>query len=147
MHVVIYPSNGYFVLCPLFFAQLSEDATSALGMQEGDFQTVCATTGSLVYQADAICLALCQGFCYAIFNLEGNMVNAATAIVQELLDCALGACGFQQLNLYLTNLEEGGLHLLVFNNLLLVELQTENVGVVGENLCNVLDSNAQMFNS
>ena len=37
MHVVIYPSNGYFVLCPLFFTQLSEDAASALGMQEGDF--------------------------------------------------------------------------------------------------------------
>ena len=147
MHVVIYPSNGYFVLCPLFFTQLSEDAASALGMQESDFQTVCTTAGSLVDKADAVCFALCQSLCYTVFNLEGNVVNATAAIVKELLDGALGAGGLEQLNLDFANLKESGLYLLVFNNLLLVELQTENVGVVGENLCDVLDSNAQVFNS
>jgi hypothetical protein len=54
MHVVIYPSNGYFVLCPLFFTQLSEDAASALGMQEGNLQSICTIAWSLVDEADTV---------------------------------------------------------------------------------------------
>ena len=116
-------------------------------MQEGNLQTISTATGSFVDKTDAICIALCQSLGYTILYLEGYMVNATATIVQELLDGAFGACGLQQLNFYFAYLEECGLYLLVLNNLFLVELQSENVGVVGENFCNVLDGNAQMFDS
>jgi hypothetical protein len=131
----------------LFLTQLGQDAASALGVQEGNLQAVGTIAGSLVDKAYAIGVTLSQSFCYTILNLEGNVMNATATIVKELLYGTLGTCWLEQLNLHFANLEESGLYLLVLNNLFLVELQTENVGIVGENLSNVLDSNAQMFNS
>lgn len=112
-------------------------------MQESNLQAVCTATGSLVDKADTLGIALSQRIGNTILNLEGYVVNALAAIVQELLNGALGACGLQQLNLDLTNLQEGGLYLLILYYLLLVELKAQNVCVVRQYVSNALNSNAE----
>ena len=148
--MLFYEKCAAFSLCMqsnLFLAEFCKDAASALGMQEGNLQTISTATGSFVNKADAVCLALCQSLGYTILYLEGYMVNASATIVQEFLDSAFWACGFQQLDFYFTDFEKCGLYLLVLYNLFLVELQSKNVSVVGENFSNVLDGYAQMFDS
>ena len=93
-------------------------------MKECNVQAVCSITWSLVNQSDTLFVAHSQSFCYAVFYLEGYMVNAFAAIVQELLYCALRTCGLQQFQLNFANLQEGCLNLLVFYNFCFVNLQT-----------------------
>ena len=83
----------------LFFAEFGKNAASALRMQESDMQTVGTITGSLVDEADALAVAHGECFAHTVFNLEGNMMNALSAVVEELLNSTLRACGFQKFQL------------------------------------------------
>lgn len=91
-------------------------------MEECNAETISTTTGSLVDKTNALLVAHCESLAYAILNLESYMVNTLAAIVEELLDGAIGTCGLKKLNLNLTNLQESGLNLLVLNNLTLIIL-------------------------
>ena len=76
-------------------------------MQECDAQTVGTFTWSLVDEADAFAVAHGESFAYAVFNLESNVVNATTAVIEELLYGALRASGFQEFQLYFAHFQEG----------------------------------------
>ena len=143
------PLLGRWMCVRLFvgiFAELCEDADGAFRMQESNLQTVSALAGSLVDEADTLAVALSESFSHAVLDAESDMMNAATAVVEILLNSAFWACGLQQFQLHFANLQEGGLDLLVFNNFGLVALQTQNVFEIGKNLVNALHGDAQMFN-
>lgn len=116
-------------------------------MKECDVQAVSAVAGSLVDETDALAVAHSESFAHTILNLEGNMVNALAAIVEELLYGAFGACGLQELQLHFANLHESGLYLLVFYNFCFVNLQTENVLEEGQYSVDALNGNAQVLNA
>jgi len=110
-------------------------------------QTVSTIAGSLVDETDALAVAHGESLANTVFNFEGNMVYALAAIIEELLYGTLGACGLQEFQLHLANLEESGLHFLVFYNFCFVNFQTENVLEEGQYLVDALHSDAQMFNA
>ena len=131
----------------LFFAKLGQDAASALWMEESDMQTVGTVAGSLVNKADTLAVAHSESLAHTVLYLEGNMVDAPAAVVEELLHSALGACGLQELELHLTDLKESGLYLLVFYNFCFVNLQAENVLEKGQYVFDLLNGDAQVFNA
>ena len=100
----------------------------------------------LVYQAYALARHLSQGIGHTVFNAESHMVNTLIALVQPLLDGALGTCRLQQLQLHLATLQESGLYLLVFYYFCCITLQPQHVGEERQGLLNALDCNAQMLN-
>ena len=122
----------------LFFAQFCQNAAGALRVQESDVQAVCAVARSLVNEAKSLAVAQGECFANAVFNLEGNMVNALAAIVEELLHGALGASRLQEFQFHFANLEEGCLYFLVFYNLCFVHFQSEHVAEVRQYLVNAL---------
>ena len=79
-------------------------------MEESDLQAVGAFAGSFVDSADSLLLTLCESFGYAALYCECHMVHAALAAVllDEFGDGAVGAGGFEELDLCVAYLEEGG---------------------------------------
>ena len=73
-----------------------------------------------------------NGLAYAVFYLEGDVVYAAASVVEEFLYGALGTGWFEELYLDFAYAEEGCLDFLVFYYFFFVELETEDVGVVGK---------------
>ena len=65
-------------------------------MQERDVETVGSLAGGLVYEAQAFLVAHGESLAHSVLHLECYVVYTAAAVVQELLYCALGACGLQQ---------------------------------------------------
>ena len=131
--------------CGLFFAELCEDAAGALRVQECNLQAVGTLAGSLVDEAETLCVAEGQRVGYTILHLEGDVVDATAAVVQELLYGALGSCGFQQFQLHLTHLHEGGLHFLVFYHFFLVDVQTQDILEIRTYCLDALHGNTKMF--
>ena len=115
-------------------------------MEEGNVEAFGALAWSLVNEADALLADLGQSFGYTVLNAEGYVVHALVALVEPLLDGALGACRLQEFQLHLTALQESGLYFLVFYNLDVVTLQTQHVLKVRQAFFNALDGNAQMLN-
>ena len=131
-------------LC-LGFAELGEDAHGALRVKEGNVHGVSALAGSLVDKADACSVSLSDSVGYAVLNAECHVVHALAALLEISSDGALGRCGLKELQLHLANLEEGGLHFLVFNYLGLVALEAEYVLEIGENFFNAFNGDADVF--
>jgi len=73
------------------------------------------------------------------------LLQAWAFFVDELGDGALGAGGLQELDLGLSELEEGGLDLLVFYNFDVVALRAQYLLVVGELFFDALHGDAEMF--
>ena len=107
----------------LLLAKFCENSASRFRMEECDVQTISTLTGSFVNKADALLIAHSESLAHTIFNLEGNMMNTTTTIVEELLNGAFGACWLQQLQFHYTHLQEGCLHFLVFYDFGLVNFQ------------------------
>ena len=116
-------------------------------MQERDVETVGSLAGGLVYEAQAFLVAHGESLAHSVLHLECYVVYTAAAVVQELLYCALGACGLQQFKLHLAHLQEGGLHLLVLYNLCLVHFQAQYIAEVGQYGIDALHGDAQVFNA
>jgi xanthine/uracil/vitamin C permease (AzgA family) len=141
------PLMGRFRGVLLFFAKFSQNAASALWMEECDVETVGTITGSLVDKTNALAVAHCESFAHSVFHLEGNVMNASAAVVEELLNGAFRASRLEKFNLHFAHLEESGLHLLVFYNLCFVNLQAENVLEIGQYFVDALHGDAQMLNA
>ena len=116
-------------------------------MEECNLEAIGAAAWSLVDEADAFAVAHGQGFADTVFYLEGYMVHASAAIVEVLLHGALGAGGLEELELHFTDLKEGGLHFLVFDNFGLVDFKSEDVLEIGEDSVDALYGDAQVFNA
>ena len=135
--------------CPqlcLRLAELGEDAHGALGMEEGNVHGVSALAGSLVDKANLSCLSLNECVGHAVLNAECRVVHALAALLEISSNGALGRCRLKELQLHLTNLEEGGLHFLVFYYLGLVALQAENILEIGEHFFNAFNGDADVLN-
>lgn len=104
----------------------------ALWVQESYLEAVCSATGGFVDGAQTCCFALGDGLAYAVFYLEGDVVDTAASVVEEFLYGALWAGGLKELDLDFAYAEEGGLDFLVFDYFFFVILEAEDVGVVGE---------------
>ena len=126
----------------LFFAKFGQDSACALRVKECDVEAVGTVSGSLVDEANAFAVAHCQCFAHSVFHLEGYVMNALAAVVEELLYGAFGAGGFQKLKLHFANLQEGCLYFLVFYNFCLVNLQSEHVLEVGLYFVDALNGDA-----
>ncbi len=129
-------------------AELGQHGLGALGMQESYLQAVGAFARSLVDQAYSLLLALFQSVGHTVLNGECHMVHAAASSVflNELGDCAVGARGFQELDLRVAGLEEGGGYLLVLYNFLFVAFQTQNFFIVLDSLCQIGHCYTDVFN-
>ena len=78
---------SYFSLLLVgIFAEFSEDTDSALRMQESDLKAISALAGSFVDEANALAIALCERFSYAVLDAESDMMNASTTIVEIFLN-------------------------------------------------------------
>ena len=69
--------------------KLSENACSRFRMEEGDIQTLCTLTGSLVNQTNTLFTNFCQCVSHAVFNAECNVMNPLVTLVEPLLNSAL----------------------------------------------------------
>ena len=116
-------------------------------MQEGNVQTIGTLARSLVNEAYALLVTHGKSFAHTILHLECYMMNATSAVVQELLYGALGACGLQQFQFNLANLQEGSLYLLVFHHFGLVDIKSQYIAEIGQHGINALHGNAQVFNA
>ena len=96
------------------FAKLGQHAASRLRVEEGDVELLGTLARSLVDEADALAVALCQSIGHTVLNAESHVVHTLVALVEPLLDGALGRCRLKQFELCLAALQEGCLHLLVF---------------------------------
>ena len=110
-------------------------------------EAVGTVTGSLVDETDALLVAHGECFAHAVFHLERNVVNATSAVVEELLNGAFGACGLEEFEFHLADFQKSGLDLLVFYNFSFVHFQSEDVAEVGQYLVDALHRDAQMFNA
>ena len=127
-------------------AEFCEDAAGRFWMEEGDVQPLSTLTGLLVDEAYALLRNFGKTFGHTVLHAEGYVVYALVALVEPLLDGALGACRLQQLQLHLATAQESGLHLLVFNNFCCITLQAQHVCEERQALFDALDGNAQMLN-
>ena len=110
-------------------------------------EAVGTIAGSLVDKADALTVAHGECFAHSVFYLEGNVVNALAAIVEELLNGALGASRLEEFEFNFADLEESGLYLLVFYCFCFVNFQSEDVAEVGQYFVDALHGDAQMLNA
>ena len=85
-------------------------------MQEGNVQALGTFAGFFVHYSTTFLLHLGKSVGYAVFNSEGDVLDAATAtiLLDEFCNGAVGAGSFEQFNLSLSHLEESGFHVLVF---------------------------------
>ena len=137
------PAQGLFVG---ILAEFGEDSDGALRMQECDVEAVSTFAGSGINEADSLLIALGKRTCHAVFNAEGHMVYALVALVEPFLDGALGACGLEEFQLDLTDLEEGSLNFLILDHFGLVTFQSKDIFEIRQHLINTLYSNAQVLN-
>jgi len=72
------------------FAEFCENTASRLRMQEGDVQALGTLTRLLVNEAYALLRHFCQTFGNTVLYAESYMVNTLIALVEPLLDGALG---------------------------------------------------------
>ena len=128
------------------FAELGEDAAGGLRVEEGDVQAFGTLAGLLVDEAHALLADLGECVGNAVLDAEGDVVYTLVALVEPLLNGAFGRCGLEELELHLTALQEGGLHLLVLDDFRCITLQAQHVLEERQTLFNTLDGNAQMLN-
>ena len=72
--------------------------------------------------------------------------STANVLLNELGDRALRARGLQKLDLRVAYLEEGGGHLLVFHDFLLVAFETQYVLVILDSLFEIRHCDADVLN-
>ena len=84
-------------------------------MEERDVEAFSAAAGSLVDNAATFFLNFSEGVSYAVLDGESDVLDAATTAVlfDKFGDCAVFGSAFEELNLCLTDLEEGGANFLV----------------------------------
>lgn len=125
-------------------AELGEDTEGALGVEEADVQTFSALAGVLVDELYTLVCHFCERF-VGVRHGEGNVVDPFTALFDELGDGAFRRGCFEELDLGLSDLEEGGLYLLISYFFDVVALEPEDTFVVGQGLFDTLDSDTKML--
>jgi hypothetical protein len=113
-------------------------------MQEGDVEAFSSGARLLVDQLHAFRGGFVKSNLY-IGRSKSDVVNAFAALLDKLGDGAIGARRLQKLNLSLTELEEGGLDLLIFHDLNVVALSAQYFFVVGQLFLDALHGDAEMF--
>ena len=113
-------------------------------MQEGDGQALGALAGGLVDQADALGLGVGE-LLLDVLAGQRHVVNADTAVFDELGDRGLLRRGLQQFDLGLPQHEERRADLLIGHLLDGVTLQSQYVFPIGNRLVETLHGDAKML--
>ena len=108
----------------LWLAELCEDTSSRLRMEESDSHLLSACSWSLVDETNALTFCFNESLCYAVFYRECYMVNALATLFEPLSYSAFRACRLKEFELCLTYLKEGSLYFLVSNLFDSVALET-----------------------
>ena len=111
-------------------AQFSEHAEGGLGMKEGNLFVASAVEGFVVDEFDASLRCL-RELGNNVIGAKGNVMDAAIGVfLQELGDRAFRIGGFEQFDVNIANVKEGGSHFLGRNFLAVLALESESFFVI-----------------